>query len=280
MKRVILLLGLLFFSSGISFGADCTYKCVEPYNTSGKLRTFLSNVSGMNFTRTKISEAVLKKTISKSIKEGKLKVNIDSYSGNDLAKGIFKSLTINGKNLNIDGIQLSSLELKTLCNFNYVQYDKKGNLEFKEDFPMSFEIQMSSDDLNKTMQSDKYTSLINKLNRFAFAGLKVSSTESSIRGNKFYYTMYIDIPFTKTQKIELTADLKVTDGKISFKNTRLTSNSKTADLKKIDTIMEHIDPLDFSVDIFDNRNAKVSVKNVAIKNNIIIADGIIIIPKD
>ena len=280
MKKGIILLGLLLLSSGMSFGADCTYKCVEPYDTSTKLRAFLSNITGMNLTRTKISETVLKKVISKSVKQGKLNVNINSYSGNDLAKGIFKSLNISGKNINIDGIQLSSLNLKTLCNFNYVKYDKKGNLEFREDFPMSFDIQMSADDLNKTMESEKYTNALNKVNRFAFAGLKVSSTQASIRGNKFYYTLLIDVPFSKQQKVELTADLNVTDGKISLKNTRLTSNSKTADLKKIDSIMKHINPLDFSVNIFDNKNAKISVKNVAIKNNIIIADGIIIIPKD
>ena len=280
MKKGIILLGLLLLSSGMSFGADCTYKCVEPYDTSTKLRAFLSNITGMNLTRTKISETVLKKVISKSVKQGKLNVNINSYSGNDLAKGIFKSLNISGKNINIDGIQLSSLNLKTLCNFNYVKYDKKGNLEFREDFPMSFDIQMSADDLNKTMESEKYTNALNKVNRFAFAGLKVSSTQASIRGNKFYYTLLIDVPFSKQQKVELTADLNVTDGKISLKNTRLTSNSKTADLKKIDSIMKHINPLDFSVNIFNNKNAKISVKNVAIKNNIIIADGIIIIPKD
>ena len=280
MRKAIILLGLLFLSSGIALGADCTYQCVEPYDTSSKLRTILSNVTGMNYTRRKISEAVLKKTLSSSVKEGKLKVNIGSFSGNDLAKGIFKSLTISGKNLNINDIQVSDLEIKTLCEFNYIKYDRKGNLEFKEDFPMSFRFQMSEDDLNKTMQSEKYQNALNKVNRFAFAGLKVSSTQASIRGNKFYYTLYIDVPFSKQQKIELTADLKVTDGKINLKNTRLTSNSKTADLKKVDSLMKHINPLDFSVNIFDNKDAKISVKNVAIKNNIIIADGIIIIPKD
>lgn len=279
MKKGILLLGLLFLGSGITFGADCNYKCVQPYNMSGKLSTFFSTITGMNFTRTKISEAVLKKTISKSV-NGKLKVDIDSFSGRDLAHGIFKSLTISGKDINIEGIQLSSLELKSLCEFNYIKYDNKGNLTFKEDFPMSFKVQMSADDLNKTMQSENYKNALNKVNKYAFAGIKISSTESSIRGNKFYYTMYIDVPFVKKQKIELAADLKVTDGKINLKNTRLTSNSKTLDLNKVDSLMKHINPLDFSVNIFDNRNAKISVKNVAIKNNIIIADGLVIIPKD
>lgn len=280
MKRLILLLGLLFLGSGISYSANCTYKCAQPYDMSSKISTFFSKITGLNFTRTKISEAVLEKTISKSVQGDKLNVDIDSYSGKDLANGIFKSLTISGKNLNVDGIYLSSLELKSLCEFNYVQYDKKGNLTFKEDFPMSFNMQMSSDDINKSMESERYQNTLNKVNKLSFAGLKVSSTESSIRGNKFYYSMNVSIPFMKTQRIEITADLKVEDGTINFENTRLTSNSKKLDLKSINFLMKYINPLDFSVNIFNNKDAKVNVKNVAIKNNIIVADGIIVIPKD
>jgi hypothetical protein len=280
MKKLALLLGLLFLGSGFVYGANCSYKCVEPYDMSSKISTFFSTITGLNFTRTKISEAVLKKAISKSVQGDKLKVNINSFSGKDLSNGIFKSLTISGKNLNINDIYVSELELKSICEFNYVQYDKKGNLNFKEDFPMTFEMKMSADDINKSMKSERYQKTINSINKFAFAGMKVTSTESSIRGNKFYYTMYYSIPFMKEQKIELEADLKVDNGKISLKNTRLTSNSKTMDLKKVDSLMQHINPLDFSVSIFNNKDAKVCVKNIAIKNNIIVANGVIIIPKD
>ncbi len=44
--------------------------------------------------------------------------------------------------------------------------------------------------------------------------------------------------------------------------------------------MKYLNPLDFSVNIFDNKDAKVYIRNLSIKNNIIIMDGIIIIPKD
>lgn len=280
MKKAVLLLGLLFLSSGISFGSDCEYKCVEPYDMNGKISSFFSSITGLNFTKTKISEMVLKKSLSKSISAKDLKVNIDSYSGKDLSNGIFKSLEIKGKDLSAEGVHLSSVDLKSLCEFNYVVNDKKGNLAFKEDFPMSFELQMSADDINKTMQSEKYTNTVKNLNKLEFAGLKIKSTETSIRGNQLYYTINIGVPLMKDQKIELTGDLKVIDGKIDLKNTRLTSNSKSFDLKKVDFLAKYINPLDFSVNIFDNKDAKVYIKNVAIKNNIIVADGVVIIPKD
>ena len=280
MKKILLLLVFLVTLSPISFGADCQYKCVEPYNMNNKFSSFLSSITGLNFTRTKITQAVMKKAINKSVKEGALKVDIDSYSAKDLANGIFKSLTISGKDVSVDDIHFSYLEFKSLCDFNYVEYDKKGNLVFKEDFPMSFEMQMSNDDINKSMQSEHYKKIINDVNKLGFGGIKVSSTEASIRGNRFYYSFNVSIPFMKDKKIELSADLKVKDGEIDFENTKLSSNSFKLDLKKVDFLMKYLNPLDFSVNIFDNKDAKVYIKNISIKNNIIITDGIIIIPKD
>lgn len=280
MKKILLLLGLLIAFSSVSYGSECSYTCVEKYNMNNKFSSFISSITGLNFARTKITESIMKKTINKSVKGGKLDVDIDSYSAKDLANGIFKSLKISGKNISVDDIYLTFLELKSLCEFNYIEYDRKGNLVFKEDFPMSFEIQMSNDDLNKSMQSEHYKKVINDVNKLGFGGIKVSSTQASIRGNKFYYSFVISIPFMKDKKIEISADLKVKNGAIDFENTRLSSNSFNFDLKKVGFLMKYLNPLDFSVNIFNNKDAKAYIRNIAIKNNIIITDGIIIIPKD
>ncbi len=282
MKKIIILLGLCLLSSTASIAANCEYSCVEPYDINGKFSTFISNITGLNFTQTKISEAVLKKSISKTLKGDKnLKVDIESYSAKDLKNGIFKSLLISGENVVLEDIYLSSLELKSLCDFNYVQYDKKGNLTFKEDFPMSFNITMDSDDINNTMKSEKYKKVINDVNKLGLGGIKVASTTSSIRGNKFYYALNIEIPFIKKeQKVEISADIKVKNGKIDFDNTRLASNSFNLDLKRFDFLMDYLNPLDFSVNIFNNKDAKVYIKNIAIKNNTIVTDGTVVVPKD
>jgi len=282
MKKLILLLGLVLFAAPASFGANCEYTCVEPYDMNNKFSSFFSSITGLNFAKTQISETVLKKAILKSVQGDKnLKVDIDSYSAKDLSKGIFKSLSMSGKNVNIDGIYLSSVELKSLCDFNYIQYDKKGNLTFKEDFPMSFELEISADDINNTMKSEKYGKIINDLNKLSFAGIKVSSTSATIRGNRFYYAINVTIPFVREpKKIEISADLDVKNGKIDFENTKLSSNSFHFDLKKVDFLMNYLNPLDFSINIFDNKDAKVYIKNIAIKNNIIVTDGIVVVPKD
>lgn len=282
MKKFVLFLVMLMLAGSVSYGANCEYRCVAPYDNAGKFSSFVGRVSGANFVASKVGEKIIKKSVAKNIQSSKkLKVDLDSYSPADLNKGIFKSLSIIGEGVNIDGIYLTSFSLNTLCDFNYIKYDKNGDVTFKEDLPMAFALVMSADDINNTMKSEKYSKIIHDLNILSIAGIKVTSTKASIRGNKFYYTINISIPFVKKiQQLEIAADVNVKNGKIDFKNTRLASNSFKFDLKKVDTIMDYLNPLDFSANIFDNKSAKVYVKNIAIKNNLINVDGIAVIPKD
>lgn len=282
MRKIILLLGMMFIANTASF-ANCEYNCVEPYNMNTKFRTVMSNVAGLNLTSEKAAQRILKREISKVAENDHLKVKLDSYSSKDLKNGIFKSLSIKGENININDIYLSSLEMNTLCDFNYIK-QSKDDIIFMEDFPMSFNITVSDTDINNTMKSSKYQKIINDLNNLASsygAGIKISSSRISIKANKLYYVLGVSIPFVrKEQKLIINTDLRVKNGKIDFVNTKLVSNSFSLDLRKVDFILNYLNPLDFSVNILDNKDAKVSVNNVDIRNNVVVADGVVVIPKD
>ena len=60
----------------------------------------------------------------------------------------------------------------------------------------------------------------------------------------------------------------------------MASNSFNLDLKRFDFLMDYLNPLDFSVNIFNDKDAKIYIKNIAIKNNIIVTDGTVVVPKD
>ncbi|MDE6138441.1 MAG: hypothetical protein K2F57_03120, partial [Candidatus Gastranaerophilales bacterium] len=207
----------------------------------------------------------------------------DSYSPKDLRNGIFKSLYVKGKNVVINDIYLSGIELQTLCDFNYIKYADK-EITFVEDMPMSFTFEISQSAINKTMQHQKYQKVINDFNKLMAshgAGIKVASTKVAVKANKFYYIIGFEFPFIRQeQKIVLESDLNAKNGKISLSNTKLVSGHMALDLKKADFIMNYLNPLDFSVRILDKVNANVNVKNIAIKNNIIHAEGIMVLPKD
>lgn len=282
MKKILLLLGLMLLASPVSL-ANCEYSCVAPYNMNSKFRSFMSSVSGINFATEKAAEAAIKKAITKKAENENLRVKIDSFSSKDLKNGIFKSMSVEGENLHLNDIYLSSLKLNTLCDFNYVQEVGK-DIVFKEELPMSFEMEFSPSDINKTMKSEKYQRIIKDLNKLGSSyagGVKIGSTKVEIKSGKFQYIIGISIPFIKSeQKIILSSDLMVKKGKIDFKNTHIVSKAFHLDLKKTDFILNYLNPLDFSVNILENKDAKVSVNNVKIKNDRVVTDGVVVIPKD
>lgn len=282
MKKIFLLLGMLLIANSSAM-ANCEYKCVAPYNMNNKFRTFVGAVSGVNLSAEKVGQKIIKKAFTKTASNDNLKVKLDSYSAKDLKNGIFKSLSIKGENVNINDIYLSYLELNTLCKFNYIK-QVNNEIVFMEDFPMSFNIDLTATDINKTMQSKNYKRIISDLNKLGNSfggGLQIASTKVAIRSSKFYYIIGISIPFIKSeQKIVINSDLVVKNGKIDFANTKLVSNAFSLDLKKIDFILNYLNPLDFSVNILDNKEAQISVDSVSIQGNVIKTKGVVVIPKD
>lgn len=283
MKKLLLVLGIFILSSNISFAENCAYLgCPEPYDLSNGASRFMSNVTGSNFMAEQIAEVILKKEICKNV-EGKLNVDVNSYSVKDLKKGIFKSISIKGKNINMDGVRFTSLDIHTLCDFNYISMEDKKNPVFKEDLPLEFSVVMSESDLNQTMKTEDYARIISDLNRLggSMGVFRILSTQIRIHDNKFFYVLKVGIPFVKgTQNVIITSDLKIVKGDIDFKNTKLISDNFSVDLRKIDKVINYLNPLDFSLNILENKDAKLAVKDVKIVDNKIHVNGLIVIPKD
>ena len=283
MKKIILTIGLMLLTINAGICADnCDYSCMQPYDLSHVASRFMSTVTGSNFLAKKIAQTVIKKQVSK-FADGYFKVYIDSYSVKDLKKGIFKDFRIEGKNVNINGVTFSLLKVKSICSFNYVSQQSDQAPVFKVDFPVSFEAVLTESDINNAMKTPSYHNILDNVNKLSgTTGLfKVSSTEAKIKDNKFYYIFKISIPFIKNlQDMVITTDFKVQDGEIDFTNTKLISSKATYDLKFIDKVVNYLNPLEFSLDVLENKNADMSVKEVKIIDNKIHAKGVIIIPKD
>lgn len=282
MRKIILLLGLLLAVNNTSYAA-CDYSCTAPYNMNAKYKTFFSAISGYNSFVENKAESILEKEIAKFIVSDNLKVDIESFSPGDLKNGIFKSSEITANDLVVNDIHLSYLNLSSLCDFNYIK-SNGSDVTFMEDFPMSFDIVMTQDDINRTMKHERYQKIIKDINKLATksgVGLQIESTTVAIKANKFYYIIGVNVPFVRReQKLVFESELIIKNGNIDFHNTKLVSGPFKLDLKKVDFIMNYLNPLDFSVNIVANKKAEINVKNVEIKDNRILTDGIIIIPKD
>ncbi len=142
------------------------YCAPKPYALSAQKSRTLQKFTGLNFVSEKIAQSIIKKELKKATKE-RFKVEMKSYSAKDLLQGKFKSLKISGKNLDIDGIYLSSFEAATLCDFNSIEANK-NSVKFRENLAMKFAIELSNSDLKKTVKSTGYLNELNKTNLSAF----------------------------------------------------------------------------------------------------------------
>lgn len=283
MKKIVLGLVLLLAVQGAQ-AQDCsTLKCPAPYDLTSGFSRGMSTVTGQKFLSEKIGEKLVKKAIKKNIVSGDIKADLDAYSVRDLKAGRFKSLEVSGKNVDIQGIYISSFNAKTLCNFNYIANDKKGNYIVKEDIPASFNAVVTEEDLNKTMNSSDYKRMIDDINSIGgnFNIFQITSTNIKLKNNKMYYVMKYSMPFVrKTKELVISADLNVENGQIVLANTTFLNNSMSLDVDKLSKLINYINPLDFSAKILENKDAKFNIENVKISDGKIVVDGSMTILKD
>lgn len=277
MKKIILILMLL---SSAAY-AQCDLQCPAPYGLSSGVSRFFSSVTGQNFLAERIGSALLKKAIKKNIESGSIKTDLQSFSVRDLKNGKFKSIEIKGKDVNVQGIYITTFDVKTLCNFNYLVDNKKGDVIVKENMPMSLSIVFSEDDINKTMASADYKRLINDVNSLAGGLFEVNSTTVRLKNDKMYYVIKYNLPFVrKSKEIVLCANLRIDNGKIMLADTSFAGNNTTLDINKFSKLLNYINPLDFSAKILENKDAKINIQNVKIEDKKIVIDGRVTVLKD
>lgn len=283
MKKFIITLALMSLGQ-MCFAQNCeTLCCPAPYDLTSGISRFVSNVTGQNFLAEKIGESITKRAIKKNIASGKIDVNINSFSTRDLKAGRFKSFEITGKNVDIEGVYISYFNAKTLCNFNYIPHDKDNNYIVKEDIPLIFKTEITEDDLNNTMNSSDYKRLINDINNIggSFNLFEITSTNVKLKNGKMYYIVKYAMPFMrKTKEVVISADINVQNGKIVLNNAGFESRHSVMDIDTFSSILNYINPLDFSAKILENKDAKFNIENVKIADKKITIDGRMTILKD
>ncbi len=284
MKKIIFTLALLLAASQMCMAIDCENSCCSaPYDLTSGFSRFVSTLTGQNFIAEKVGESLVKKAIKKNIVSGKISANLDSYSTRDLKAGRFKSLEITGKDVDIEEIYISYFNAKTLCDFNYIAKDKDNNYIVKENIPIAFTTEITEEDLNKTMNSSDYKRLIDDINSIggSLNIFQIISTSVKLQNGKMYYIVRYAMPFVrKSKEVVISSDINVENGKIVLANTNFVRNNSLMDIDKFSSILNYINPLDFSAKILENKDANFSIKNVKITDQKINIDGIITVLKD
>lgn len=284
MKKLLLILSLMIFCAAPSF-AICDYASFCPshaYDLTSRPGQMFSRGTGMTFLSEKVAESMIKKELKRSTKAD-FNVKVKSYSLKDLVDGRFKSLHISGKNLNIEGVYLTSLDLKTLCDFNYVQLGR-SSIKFKENMVLNFSTVISDQDLMKTMKSSGYLDKLNCVNveGCGITFFKLSGADVKIKNNKLYFKVRVTSQLLLAQPLDLSiaTDLKVEDGRIVLTKFNVGNLPKGIDLSKVVYRLNAMNPLSFTLNVLENKNTKMMIKTVNISGDKITVNGNIFIPKN
>lgn len=283
MKKILIALSL-FSLCGTTVNAQCLdFQCPSDYKVSHGFSKFLGTVSGSNFIARKTAENIIKKSIKKDA-QGDFDVKLETFGAKDLMDGKFKSLVITGKDVSADDVYLSYLKLKTICDYNYIVYDKKNKTAlFKEDFGMTFGAILTESDINNSMNNKDYKELIDEINSLGkTTGLfNIKSARVKIVNNKFMYIVRIKFPLISSSKdIIISSNINVHNGRIIFTQTDVMNNFMKLDLSRITYLLNNLNPLNFSLRILENKDADMQVQEAVIKDNKIYVNGIITVDKD
>ena len=184
MKKIILILMLL---TSVAY-AQCDLQCPAPYGLSSGVSRFFSSVTGQNFLAEKIGSALLKKAIKKNIESGSIKTDLQSFSVRDLKNGKFKSIEIKGKDVDVQGVYITSFDVKTLCDFNYLV---KYNIPFvrkSKEIALCASLRVDNGKImladttfagsNTTLDINKFSKLLNYINPLDFSAKILENKEA------------------------------------------------------------------------------------------------------
>lgn len=284
LKQMLGLCVSLIFSISMAIASDITSYCATPHDMSFKTTRFFSTISGFTPLSQAIANSIIKNELTKATGEKNLKVKMKSFSANDLASGRFKSLDINGKNLNFDGVYISKFKASTICDFNYIKATPK-TITFIDNFLMSYSMTITDDDLKRTVLSENYLTFLNSLNlKFGKINLlELQNVDIALKDNKFYFVLNMNnkmFDYNVPLNINLSAKMQIQNGKIRVSEVTSEDSNKKYNLTKMTNLLNAINPLNFTVDILGNKHSKLAFNNFDINKNKIVLDGTIIIPKN
>lgn len=283
-KKLIALLTTIMLTSSITFADDLTQFCAQPYDMSMKGTKFLTAITGMNFLSRAIANSVVKSELKKSTGAKGFKVKMNSFSAKDLAAGRFRGLDISGDNLDFDGVYVTQFNANTVCDFNYVKATTK-DIKFKENFIMKYNMTISDVDLRKTLLSKNYLTFLNSLNIKVgpMNLMELKDVDVKLKSDKFYFILKMNnqifgrnVPVT----LNMSSKMKIENGQFKVSEVTFENFNQKISLTQLTNVLNLINPLNFTVDVLNNKNTKLALNNFDIKGNKIMLDGTVFVPKN
>lgn len=268
MKKFLFLICTVLISTSVMASTTDYTKLCPAIPQQGTVTP--SKITGMKWITEQIAESIIRKELKKETK-GKFKVTIKSRGTGDLINGKFNSLSMSGKNLNIEGIHISKFSSNTLCGYNSVKLNK-DSVQFRENMVLNYELEIDNNAISDTLRDINYVNEVKKL-------LPVNEAKIELKNNKLYYLLEIPTYVTKPLKITVSSGINVKNGRIQLTGLKV-PNNPFINTSKIINALEKTNPFAFYSDIMDNKESKVYVDSVKIINDVLHIKGLVLIPKN
>ena len=259
MKKVLTLLMVLFLS------ISCANAGIDRLS-----QEYLQSTN--HFTLSKpLAEAVAKRAIRKALKKEtgvKFDVIFEGYPTSSIKKGIFKNLELTGNDAEIQGISVPYIHLKTLTDYNYIDYTQNP-IVFKSDMTYEYELLLSDEAINAALKDSDYNKVITKVNKIASPVFVVKGVRTKIVDNKMYIVTDYNLPLavTKDRAFVVQSDFQVVNGKIKAKNVKIDTAYGNLGLNKVANLINYLNPLEFTLDLIDGNKYNGIIENVNIVDN-------------
>lgn len=282
-NKLILLISLIAFSIAPSFAA-CDYinRCpASNSNISSSASQFLSNATGSTFFAEQFAQNIIASELKKATGQN-FEVTLKAFSIEDLLKGVFKSLTITGNNIVVQGFHFSSIKIQTMCGFNSVDINSKP-IKIRENMVLDFTVELSGSDIKNTVEYGDYLNIINKadLSSIGIISFKLLPSTISVENNKLYFTINATPhPPYKPLDISISADIKVQDERLVSSKIEFINLYTGFELSQYTDLINSLNNLIFPISIFGNDKSEVQIKNINIVGSKIFINGMVFIPKN
>ena len=226
-------------------------------------------------------ESAIKKTLKKQT-GANFKVHFVGYTTSSMKQGIFKHLELSGENLIVEEIPVPYVHLKSLTDYNYIDYTKNP-IVYKADMIFQYDMLLTQDSLNSALKDRNYQKTMNRVNKLAYPMFHLSTISTKIIKNRLYIVMNYNLPLAKSQKNKTfvaSTDLKIENGKIKAKNVHIDSIYGNLGLDRVANLINLLNPLEFTLAQMDTKNFRGKIENVNIIDNNIKVDGKIFIKED
>lgn len=256
--------------------------CPSTQKVNGPISSFFSKTSGMNFIISKTIESQVKKQMDKAL-AANFKVKVTPFGAKSMLQGKFKKIEANAKSASIDGLYLSNITAESMCEYNHFIYSK-GKVYTNENFILKFNADITSEDLQKIVDSPEYQKILNSLN-LNVGGIqifRVYNPKAELKDHRLFISIYVFSPLSMSKPKLVTSSMKIEaqNGRLIFSDIQTNANISKTNLNSILPIINKLNPLTLKANILENKESIIKINDISFIDNKMELKGLVIVPKN